>query len=456
MLRRLLEQVKNNPIYLVYFYFILVAGFLAFSFTYGVAPDEKVHYPAVELYSSHTPFPNIPTQTDFFEAGQVSRSGSFFYYYISGFFFRFFDIININPLVPLRLINVLMATLTLMVLYKISRLLGVEKRISTAAVFVIANIPMFIVLSTGVNYDNAIILLSALAALYLLKLSTEFTVINSLFLLNFLAIGAITKFAFMPIAFVSGAYLVYLFLTKKENIRRKVSKKSKRKIIILSMSLGFMLLLFAERYGGNYVMYKQLNPSCESVLSEKECTNNLVYKRAEIYKAAELEEPVVNYGNYIPDWYEFMTIRTFGVLGHKYFTYDFRIIYTGMALSLILGVAFIRRFKFDRSTNYIPLVFFVYVVALICTNISSYKVTQEAGLAVQGRYIFPVSLVFIIYIISLHNRLLNKKSSNNSYKIVLFLLIIFAMLIGPLNIRNGINYTWVRANNELVKTVLLK
>lgn len=461
-IKRIYKFIVGNPHYFVITYFVLVAGLFAYSLNYAIVPDEGPHFTSIEYYSRFTPSPFIDVQDDAFESGDLTRLGSYLYYYFMGFIYNFAEGLGVNPLIPIRMTSVLFGGLTLLFLSKIGRLLNLEKKAATTILFLIANIPMFIVIAAGVNYDALVIVLAVITAYLMLLMSKKITLWRVLVLLIVVGIGPLVKFAFAPLSLVATVVLIYyLFSASSYRMPKKIPEQVINTFkgwrlwatLLLIVTLIGVIFLFTERYVVNYLEYGALNPKCDLVLTEDQCQNNFVYRRTKIYENANLEEPTVRLVSYLPQWYDLMISRTYGVLAHKSFNENAMIINIGLVLSLLLMIAFIRRYNFNKEGLYIVFSLLVYLTALVATNISGYKRSQEIGMAVQGRYLFPIAFPFIIYTVSLYAALFRKYRSNKLYSLVCIMILSFAVWAGPVNLTQGINESWIRKDKTIINTI---
>ncbi len=444
MLKKIMFFIKVNPQYLIYTYWLLIVGFIAFAIDYAIVPDEAVHFTAVEYYSRHTPNPFLSEQSDSFNAGQLTRLGSYIYYYLMGFVYNFGIFINKNPLILVRLLSALFSLGTLIYLNKIADLLRVEKKIKLAALFLIANLPMFLIISAGVNYDSLSIFVSTLIAYHFIQLSKKFTVYRSLILFNLIILAPLVKFSLAPISLVAVASYAILFFTRAKSKKKNKNIKTKEKIIISSLLIALVIIsgILIERYVINYIDYGVFNPVCDQVLTKEQCASNFVYQRDQQYIDAQLQQPTINYIHYTAQWLQIMNARTYGVLAHNNFIDNYTVIYTGLLISIVLVLMFIRRFMLTRKNMYIAVVAVFYTAVLIYVNAGGYERSQQIGLAVQGRYLFPVAFIFTLLTLSLYTKEFNKIRASFAYKLLIILLITFALLAGPFNLYYGTNSTW--------------
>lgn len=445
MLKKLINLVMRKPEIVVFIYFFSLASIIAYLIVYGIVPDEVVHYGSIQYYSRFFPKLFLPRQIDSFYLGEVSRQGSFLYYYLAGFFYKIIVDIKLDPLIFVRFFSVVFSTLTLIFLNKIAIFLNMEKKLRIVALFFIANVPMFLVISAGVNYDALVIMLATIICYLMLLLSKRITTTKSLTLFIFVVIGPLIKFAFAPISFSALVIYGYLFITRKHKIQ---IAKERRSILFINLVLLTVLLIcsfvFAAKYIKNYLDYKAINPRCDRVLTIEQCKENFVYRRTEIYGKAKLKEPKLNQITYLAEWSRLMNERTAGILGHKVFKGNEGIFYISYLITMCIFIIFIKNYKFRRSTIYIVFVTIFYTICLILNNQSAFKVSQDISLAVQGRYLFPISFVFAVFSLSLAFKSTYKNRNSSIYNLVLICLIVFSLILGPWNIRNGINRQWIR------------
>jgi hypothetical protein len=448
-MNKILGTLRNKPEILVYIYFFVVTVFFALRIKLGVAPDEHHHYDLIRYYANNSLDPFLDKQNSDFALGSINSSVSYLYHYLMSYAFRLSDLINIDTVFGVRFVNILLGIGTLISLNYIGAALKLAKRTRIAILILIANIPMFMFLSASINYDNLVIFMTVLAVAITLGLQKKFTVQKMTALIAIILLGPVVKKAFLAISaalFVYAAYLIYMNRSQIRKQTESLYKKEKIKLALLGIVLLVSLSAPLIKYGTNMVHYGTLEPKCTAVLSDEQCLNYPIYARTKNYNSHPVTINPMSKDKYVVSWLDLMVERTYGLFGHKTFQSSAAVLTLVVMMAYVLIILFFRKVSIKSlKSTIIPALFFFYMAALIYTNHKSYVRRGNIGLAVQGRYAFPVLLPFIIYVVSLYNRTLSKKLFQN---VLLALVIIFALITGPLYILKGIDPSWL--NNGLL------
>lgn len=445
---RVRKVIKKKPEYLVYIYFFLITSVLALSMKIlQVGPDETIHIGIIEHYAKYSLDPFLVKQTTDFNLGELTRNPSYFYNYILSIFVRLFRLLHIYTPYLLRMINVILGSLTLVGLNWLGRELKLPNKIRFLILFFVANIPMYLFLSAVVNYDNLVILLSTIGITTAVSISNNFDIKKMYILTLIIIIGPIVKLSFVALSTVFTIFILYTAVLNRRKMLKSFSSYShKPLIVILALSIALISIgLFSERYGPNLLKYQALKPSCEKVLTDSQCSENFIYTRTKIYKDAKLAVPTINPVGYIVEWSKIMVSRTYGLLGERSFKNWPIVIMIGnviFANFLALLIIMYRPFKHTKYW-FIPASAFVYLAGLILTNINIYRYSQEIGLAVQGRYWFPILFPLLMYSGYLFQKTFKVAFQNNT-NILLYIAIGLLIVMGPINILHGIGPHWLR------------
>lgn len=452
------SKIGRRPELLVYAYFFIAALFLAVIIRLGVGPDETVHYHSIRYYAENSHDPFIQQQTGSYDVGDITRNSSYLYYYLMSFVYRFAEVLGASTYGALRVVNILLGVVSLAGLWQLGKYLMLKKWVRVTLLFVVANIPMFLFLSSTINYDNLVILLSVWSIVISIKLIRGPDLFYLLALMSMSVFGPLVKTAFLPISAVLACVVLFSLVSGRQayysQLKASLRVNSGRiKLFVSILILLAALLLFAERYVGNLVRYQTITPTCDQVLSLSQCNENFVFSRGQIYKTAELAVPEVYLDTYLPQWVRIMMSRTYGILSHRPFTNNPFIINVSIVFFYLVIILSLKRpSKTNRDAIIIPFVFIMYTIALVSTNIGSYKESQELGLSVQGRYLLPVLLPLAFYAVGNLNahRLNNTKMRNTLSGLVL----VFAFYAGIPNILAGIKGNdWINPDlKELVMT----
>lgn len=440
---KFLNAVKKRPELLVYLYFFIFTLFFAVSIKFGIAPDETHHYNSIQYYANNSLDPALDRQDSDFALGSIVTDVSYLYYYLMSFIYRLAETVNVDTVLALKFVNILLGIGSLVCLNYIAKTLKITKKVRLAAIFLIASIPMFMFISASINYDNLVIFMSVLAVAITLSLREKFTLAKIMGLLAIVFLGPIVKKAFLAVSVVIGAYILYsLFKNRSEatNQIKNLYIKNKAKLCVFGLILLIPVLMFSVKYGSNIINYKSTEPKCDKVLTHQQCLENPIYERTDNYNKQTVTKQPTSEDKYLVAWINLMVSRTYGIFGHKNFEHVSAVAALTVIAAYMLIIFFFRKISFKSfKSTIIPVLFFFYMAALIYTNYKSYVKRGDISLAVQGRYALPVLLPFILFVISLYNSTLRKKTYQYS---LIALIIIFSIVSGPLYILKGIDPTW--------------
>ncbi len=295
--------------YLIAAFFVMEALWIALSGRYPMAFDEDFHLGIIQLYAHHiSPFwGGNPPSAD--ALGPVARDPSYLYQWLMSFPYRLS-----SNVIFLRIINIGLFAAGLPLYRRLLLKTGASQAIVHFCLALFVLIPVVPLLAAQINYDNLFLPLTALALLLTVKFSEQlgrkrFDLKSLLWLTIIATLACLVKYAFLPIALALAAYLLVRIWRTYPNI--KVSRPSPLVswllVILLLLSFG----LFAQRYAVNLARYHKPVPSCDEVLSARQCTAygpwNRDHKYAQIKPADATTSPLV----FGADWFYGMWFRTF-------------------------------------------------------------------------------------------------------------------------------------------------
>ncbi len=396
----LISSQKFN--YFIYFWFVFQAVYMALSTNLGISPDEIYHYSFIQLFAKNGWLPFIHNQTGYYMLGEVFRTPYFLYNYLLSLPYHFIGHLN-NPVVILRLINISLGLLSLYFVSRISDLLKYSNLVKNISLFIMANTLMFVFLSGMLNYDNLLILLTMLAVYLLLQLKNNYRLKYLFEIIIVLIAGLLTVINFVPIAIF---IFTMLMLQNTTNLRNSLKhfgeywKVDKKINIFLSIVIGLLFFLFLQRTGFNIVKYHSLSPSCIKVNTQAQCLQSEIYVRDQNLNSLSAQVPKISIIKYTEEWVSLMNERTFGIFGHKSFRPTLLVKYWSQ-IFLILGVvAVIRIYKIKENTdtNIILMIILFYIFILLLENYKGYRHTGVVSIGVQGRYLFTVYPLILLFL----------------------------------------------------------
>jgi len=398
--------------------FVAQALLLSFVTHIGVPPDENNHLNFIRYYADHSLSPVFDKQTPTWSLGDKTREVDYLYHYGTSFVARVLPG-ETTEVYVIRIISVLTALLTMIVLARLFRRLDVPAAAITVALATITNLPMVLMLSAAVNNDVFVWLGFVLSLLLVLRLWKRPSLLDTLLLLNVIIAGGLIKRTLLPLGFImalTAAVLIY----KKWTLFVKSVKKSDWRVMLAAASLVIVSGLFVERIGGNLYYYGAIAPTCEQVQGDKACEVFWANSRKKWLDAGAPAGTMSWLGSGVTRDESPMPLPVFAVNWLLYSAANITDIQTQgwrhkatpptwLAPSLLLlvigaiGYGVLRDMHQWRKTKEnmallrllaVGMAIFVVVVHLL-VNHSEYLTYQVFGLALNGRYILPALLVLI-------------------------------------------------------------
>jgi len=407
----------NSSVSLVFtvllLWFIAKAIFFAFHVSPGLLPDEMFHLQLIDEYRhSKTPFPfneswnsTSPTLEKYVVfGGTVERP--YLFHLLFGNALRFFSnsTFDFATIVTLRLINVILASLTVLVSFRLFRLLLSTKSELILAGVLSTNMLMFTFLASAVNYDNLANLFAVLAFYFFVKfLKKEDRVLH---LGIVICLGLLTKLSVLPLIVPIVGIVMFQLL---------FSKEAREKLNCNAVLLGVFLLCFTlvlELYGANIYQYHTVNPNCAQVFSEDLCENNSFHVREKTTQRILKNEPHVNAIRYSFFWAYHVIERTIGVYGKQGIEHPesaVTMVAILIGIALVTGLLYRKQFDATKLAMAAICLFHILVVLFLWNYLphpylSSWKI--------QGRYLFPVlSPLIILFVYSILLPFTSKRKS---------------------------------------------
>lgn len=417
-LRSLLSSPKF--FWLVLALFAFGAAFLAITSVYPMAFDEDFHLGMIQLYSAvWNPF--AITQTpDAAAYGSVVTDPSYLFHYLMSFPYRLLDFLGASletTVIMLRLFNVALFAASIVIFRRVLLGAGLSPLITHSVLAFALLIPVSSMLAAQLNYDNVIMVVTAVSLLLTLRIRESLLAGKlALVLLGWLAIlqllASITKYAYLPIAAGLVLYLVIL-LVRHARARpiwrdgwRVLGGTSPALLVALVVLLVGSVLLFAQRYVGNLVTYQDIVPDCGIVLTVDECNQYSVWRRDTALHQALTPESTAQLKTlpeYVAtDWLWGMQERLFFTVSGPTLDHQtrsglpvLRAMMVGVAVfGLVMFMVFARRILGRYPVFWLFIsVIVVYVGVLIVQQYGMYRYTG-APVAINGRYLLPLLPLF--------------------------------------------------------------
>ena len=387
--------------YLVYALFVVQVVYLIFSVQVGLPPDELTHIRFIEYYTYNSLDPFIGSQTDWFALGDVTREVSYLYHYLMSLVLRVSPFTALNEYILLRFVGLALAFGTLVFSAKTFQLLKVPAGVITLGLFIVTNMAEFMLLSGAVNNDNMVWFITAGSMYLLVKLWTERKgqLRTLLFLATIVALGAITKKTFLPLALVfAGGGVLFSVMNWKLLIDQL--KQSKWREWLLIGALVFSVGLAIERIGVNLVQYRAIDAPCADIHTVEQCSEYGVLRRN--YRLDSLNvEGQTSLKVFAVPWLYGTIGLSFGVQGWGGQTmppfWFIAIVFLAMLATIYSSL---RQKEKDRTRHWLLIgilgLSWFYILVNLNVNYGIYQKWDRFGLALQGRYIFPILVPFVL------------------------------------------------------------
>ncbi len=409
----------------------------------GVVPDGHRHIGAIYYYAEQPILqgPTLPSMSeDDLWMGDLVRFPSYLYYYTLSFPVRIAMMLGASDMAIIyliRLIGVGFGVLTLFVFRRIVRLVTSSVTIQNISVLALALTGSFVWLSAAENYDIMALLLWFLFVCASMNLFIQKDAKYLYWMMLWFFTLGVTKYTYIPFAGIFGLVALILYVRNKKAFSLKLFQRSiidnikawLRKLRAWQIVLGIVLLLisvglFAERIGGNLVMYRSFNPSCTKLYSQEGCMNFGVYARnynqkmrVENGTATPIEYvPVVGY----PAWWVKRYFDSMYVyMGHIYIPlYSYFIELAGVVAAIIgivmLVLARLKRIRLfsSQAERYLLAIVVTLTAMQFLFNLNTVLNYAGQPYAHQGRYLLSiVGFAYILYLIVLRHVFAKQSSS---------------------------------------------
>ncbi|NLZ24526.1 glycosyltransferase family 39 protein [Candidatus Dojkabacteria bacterium] len=457
--KKILNSISFYRIALFFFFlvFFLESLFFALYIREAIFPDEGHHLRLSQLYSET--YTNLKNSEESYHLGDIEHI-PYLYHWIGGRILNVKKVIFpfVEDLFVLRVFSVILGVVNLYIAYQIVKRVTKEKLQHVLLIAMLSSTPMFSFISAGVSYDPLVFLFSFLSILLTLKLLERNSISLLLSLVITMLAGILTKKTFLPLVVVIIFFLIIkTFQERKEYLniikRSLKDKRELRHIIFLLLVTFFFLFLSLNLYLRNIIKYKNLIPSCTQVMQEEDCMKDPEFLRdlALQENAPPRAERLKPYW-YIPHWVYLMINTTYAICGHKAVKLSYSQ-FIRFFMIIILGlIMFVRKYDVKNPKyNFLVILSLFYTFTLMFyVNYQSYLWRGVIGVALQGRYIFPV--IVPIYICVIEGLLLFK---NKYMRVTIFGVILFVFLYGniPFFVRN-LTADWFFENAGDIRTVL--
>lgn len=405
MLKKLLNKY-NIVLGISILVFLIFTIYLAFNMKMGVSPDSWYHLRVSQEYSKTLSIP--PNTPDTYQWRDITHI-PYLYLWTNGRILNINDtVFHFNPVILLRIVNILYSLFTIIGIYLLSKELIKSKWGRVIPVILVCSTLMFLFLSSSINYDNLGNMFATYAIyFFVMSIKSVGRIQYPMLTILMLCLGALTKFTLLPLAAVIVPLLVYEIIKNWKTWRNSIHGKPIALVIPVLIFAILNLLL----YGNNILKYQELVPSCEKILTHEQCLENGVYLRDTVWMpevdvklpdmilSGERLDPI----RYAGVWIWEMTKRTVGIMG------DQNLYQNDVVVALFVSILAISIFlsiknwgKYTKEERYITgITLFYLLVLMIFQNYDMYLKRGYPILALQGRYMFPViSSLYVLTVIS--------------------------------------------------------
>jgi len=402
--KKLYKNLEKILLALILLLFLVFGSYLALNIRRGIPPDENYHISVSEFYSETFLIPENSEET--YRYGEITRVP-----YIS--FWLNARLINLNftgieGYIILRFFNLIISVGSLFIVYLIAKEVINKKYLNLLPPFLLANTLMFVFLSSAVSYDNLSNLFVYLTIYYFVRYFKNKKTSALLSLIIFQILALLTKFTVAPVIVIE-LILLGLSLIKSRNIKKILTDAFKR-YKILSTIIAILIVLGFLLYGINFLKYGQVRVSCDNILTKDQCMQSALFARNENFEKFTFSnvsefmtilKARITPFEYVSNWLMAMFQRIYGIMGHRVLLmYKY---FANIYLFLFSILTFITLRKWNKKdsleTKLIVLPIFYILILLIIQNYRTYFQLNKFGIALQGRYLFPVlPIIYIIFI----------------------------------------------------------
>ena len=383
---------------IIFSWFLFQMLYFALNIKKGVSPDERYHIEVSNFYSKPYVF-HLENSDETIRYGSLTTEPHF-YYLVMGklLLLKPSSIIDYQYL---RLLNIVLSLFSLYLTFLLSKEITSNKLIQISILLAQSNVLMFVFLSSMVSYDNLINLLAVSSFIFLFRFIRNPNLTYLLLLFSSMAVGALTKVTYLPLILLEMAVL--LFYTKKIFLHRLQLLKEIR--ITKNITIGIIFFIFLGAtiylYGGNFLKYNNIRPGAELVIGKEKALHGYgIYMRnSELLSTAHTRE-LMPLTEYVPMYFTRTMETIFSVVGHLSFprgVSELKFYLILLVLSFFISIYHFK--KIISEQNLIIMLFLIssYVLIVFYVNYSSYSQMRAFGVALQGRYNFPIISLIAIF-----------------------------------------------------------
>lgn len=400
----------------LFIFFIGQALYFAVTIAYQIPPDEIYHVERTIFQYRIFPNPFLADSTETFKHGAISTWTYIYHYLLSPFLLITKLFPDMNAVLYLRILNVCISTLNLYIGLLLIKKLTNNKIIQLICIGILTNILMFVFISGSVSYDNLTNLLGTASFYVLYKLFKKPKLKYIIILCIVNLCNMLVKSSTIPLfilQIIGVAYFYKSALLKPVTLYTNLFKSTLYTIdyVLIFLTIIFVLLNI-HLYGGNYIRYNSpITPKEADVLENNpEYTEYLKsyspHSNYELQQTKHLRKKM-NILEFSQKYSREVVKRSIGIMAHKSIYQDeyislvsYIVIFVSI---LLLGLQYRR---YSKAQQVLIIITFLYLLIVLYINYKrSYEPTHMFGLALQGRYNFPVLIPLVYFLVNslLHN-----------------------------------------------------
>jgi len=371
-----------------------------------IAPDASYHWKVIDVFSKQwTPF--VPDRPGTYHLGALSTR-AYLYYYLTGMAVRLNPFDSVDVLL-VQFISLAFSLGFLFFLFRLARLATANGWVHLAVLAVVVNLGMFSFMAASVSYDPMVNFLAICGLYHLIRFLKDRRRRNLAILALVMAAGSLAKRTMLPLAALYALALMpalpALWRERKQFLAPLRGREwAQWALVVVFISLSAVL------YGGNLLRYRALQPRCDLVLSHDACMKNNIYSRD--YRMSQTTGSRADMGliSFLPRWFFHMEQTGLGLLVQRSTnmvknTWELLAYNTIFLLALVVGVFYWRELWGNRPLLTGLWIAVGYAAVLVAVNYQGYLMRGVFGVAIQGRYLFPVLAPLAIgFIAPLMNR----------------------------------------------------
>ncbi|MGK5086073.1 hypothetical protein WDW86_00810 [Bdellovibrionota bacterium FG-2] len=383
-------------------WFLMQTLFFALRIKNNIPPDEAWHFRRLNIFLNTKAlwFSETP---EIYPLGALGHMGNL-HPLLTAPLISISQFFAWDPFLALRLSSVAFSLGTFFYTFLLLRLLVSNLLTRCAIMAFFSNILMFTFISSAISYDALTNLLAIASVFHLMRFGKMGRTEDLFFLCLTWAAGAITKITFLPlialelILLLQQGYSMQWHRTiNLEKLRQSLKTKRRKAVLLVTLFFG---IWGVSLYGRNLITYHALEPGIDLITTPATALeSNAEYRTTQERLETRDSRAELSFGSFSKDWVKMMVTKTFGIHAHLNLFKDTKELWPIYFLiyASLFAFLFSYRHLFSERT-FLQLLFLSagYVVIVFMQNLKSQTEFRIIGIAVQGRYLFPVLAPLLI------------------------------------------------------------